>query len=134
MSHLNTETKLYYSIGEVAEMLGVPETTLRYWESQMPQLVPRRAGRNIRQYTKEDVQTVRLIHHLVKERGMTVEGARKRLTKNKQIVSRNVEVIERLRNMREKLVAMRKALDGFTYQQVEDLKKNIVSSAPPIHG
>ena len=62
----NKELKLYYSIGEVAEMLGVSETLLRYWEKEFPTITPKKSGRNIRQYSQEDIEQVRLIHHLVK--------------------------------------------------------------------
>ena len=65
---LNTDKKLklYYSIGEVAQMLGVSETLLRFWEKKFPQLNPKRAGRDIRQYRQEDVETAKMIYHLVK--------------------------------------------------------------------
>ena len=65
----NKELKLYYSIGEVAEMLGVSETLLRYWEKEFPTITPKKSGRNIRQYSQEDIEQVRLIHHLVKVKG-----------------------------------------------------------------
>lgn len=70
----NKELKLYYSIGEVAEMLGVSETLLRYWEKEFPTITPKKSGRNIRQYSQEDIEQVRLIHHLVKVKGMKLGG------------------------------------------------------------
>ena len=74
MLNTTNDLKLYYSIGEVSKMYGITETTLRYWEREIPQLKPKKAGRNIRQYTKEDLELVKLIQHLLKERGMTLEG------------------------------------------------------------
>lgn len=71
----NKELKLYYSIGEVAEMLGVSETLLRYWEKEFPTITPKKSGRNIRQYSQEDIEQVRLIHHLVKVKGMKLAAA-----------------------------------------------------------
>ena len=115
-------------------MYGITETTLRYWEREIPQLKPKKAGRNIRQYTKEDLELVKLIQHLLKERGMTLEGVRKRLAKNKEAASKNAEVIDRLRAVRKRLVEMRDALDAFTYQQVDELKENIAASAEPTLG
>jgi len=131
MVNSTNDLKLYYSIGEVAKMYGITETTLRYWEKEIPQLKPKKAGRNIRQYSKDDVEMVRLIQHLLKERGMTLEGVRKRLTKNKEAASKDVEVVDRLRSIRKRLVEMRDALDTFTYQQVDDLKKNIANTKEP---
>ena len=69
---LNTDKnlKLYYSISEVAAMFDVNESLLRFWEKEFPQLNPKKGGRGIRQYRKEDIETVKLIYHLVKERGI----------------------------------------------------------------
>lgn len=124
---LNTDKKLklYYSIGEVAQMLGVSETLLRFWEKKFPQLNPKRAGRDIRQYRQEDVETAKMIYHLVKERGMTLDGAQRRLRNNGESAKRNYEVVDRLKAIREELVSMRNALDAFTYNEVEALKENI---------
>jgi len=127
MLNEDKDLKLYYSIGEVAQQFGLSETALRYWEKEIPQLKPKKAGRNIRQYTKEDIELVKLIHHLLKERGMTLEGVRKRLNKNKEAVTKEVEVVERLRIVRNRLAGMRDALDAFTYQQVDDLKEQLAA-------
>ena len=75
----NKELKLYYSIGEVAKMFNVSETLLRFWEKQFPQISPRKSGRNIRQYSKEDIEEVRLVYNLVKVRGMKLAAAREAL-------------------------------------------------------
>ena len=132
MLNSTIDLKLYYSICEVSKMYGVTETTLRYWEREIPQLKPKKAGRNIRQYTKEDLELVKLIQHLLKERGMTLEGVRRRLSKNKEAASKHAEVIDRLRTVRKRLLEMRDALDVFTYQQVDELKENL--SAEPTLG
>ena len=125
------ELKLYYSISEVAEEIGVSETLLRFWEKEFPELKPKRAGRGIRQYTKEDIAQLRLIYHLVKERGMTLTGARKRLKDNREGTERNFELVDRLQAIRKQLVGMRDALDAFTYNQVEELTERITSPLPP---
>lgn len=124
---LNTDKKhkLYYSIGEVAQMLGVSETLLRFWEKKFPQLNPKRAGRDIRQYRREDVETAKMIFHLVKERGMTLDGAQRRLRDNGDTIRCNYEVVDRLKAIREELVNMRDALNVFTYNDVRTLKENI---------
>ena len=121
----NKELKLYYSIGEVAKMFDVNESLLRYWEKEFPIISPKKAGGNVRQYRKEDVETIGLIYHLVKERGMTLPGARQRMKDNKESTLRNFEIVDRLKAIREELISMKKALDGFTYEQVDELKKDI---------
>lgn len=124
---LNTDKnlKLYYSIGEVAEMFDVNESLLRFWEKEFPQLSPKKGGRGVRQYRKEDIETVKLIYHLVKERGMTLPGARQRMKDNKEATLRNFEIVERLKSIREELLGMKSALDAFTYDQVEALKEGL---------
>ena len=120
------ELKLYYSISEVAEMFQVNETLLRFWEKEFPQITPKKAGRGIRQYRKEDIDTLKLIYHLVKEQGMTLQGARQRLeVNNKNQTTSNFELLERLRAIREELVGMRDALNAFSYEQVEALKEQL---------
>ena len=119
--------KLYYSVGEVAEMLGVSESLLRFWEKEFPQITPKKAGRGIRQYRQEDIETLKLIYHLVKERGMTLQGARQRLEDNPKssATESNFELLERLKAIREELVSMRDALNAFSYEQVDTLKENL---------
>ena len=124
---LNTDKnlKLYYSISEVAAMFDVNESLLRFWEKEFPQLNPKKGGRGIRQYRQEDIEMVKLIYHLVKERGMTLPGARQRMKDNKEMTMRNFEIVERLKAVREELMDMRDALDAFTYEDVEKLKENL---------
>ncbi|CDB12200.1 MULTISPECIES: MerR family transcriptional regulator [Bacteroides] len=123
---LNTDKnlKLYYSIGEVAEMFGVNESLLRFWEREFPQLNPKKAGRGIRQYRKEDIETLKLIYYLVKERGMTLPGARQRMKDRRESTLRNFETVERLKAIREELIGMRDALDAFTEGQTDMQKDN----------
>ena len=122
----NKDLKLYYSVSEVAQMLGVSESLLRFWEKEFPQIAPKKAGRGSRQYRKEDIDTLKLIYHLVKEQGMTLQGARQRLeVNNKNQTTSNFELLERLRAIREELVGMRDALNAFSYEQVEALKEQL---------
>lgn len=104
--------KLYYSITEVAEQFGVNASLLRFWEKEFPQIAPKTTTRGVRQYRKEDVETVRLIFHLVKERGMTLPGARQKLKDNKEATIRNFEIISRLKDIKEELLAIKRELDG----------------------
>lgn len=112
--NLNKNLKLYYSIGEVAERLGVNESLLRFWEKEFPEITPKKNIRGVRQYTKEDIERVELVFHLVKERGMTLSGARKKLKDNKETVQQNYEVVERLKAIKEELLSMKRELDGYS--------------------
>lgn len=132
MLNKDKKLKLYYSISEVAQMLGVNESLLRYWEDEFPQqLKPKRAGRGVRQYNVEDIEALKLIYHLVKERGMTLQGARQRLKDNREATLRNYEAVERLKAIREELTNMRDALNAFTYDDMDTLKKNIEEEREP---
>ena len=110
----NKDLKMYYSIGEVAKMFNVNESLLRYWEKEFPIISPRKAGGNIRQYRKEDIENIRLVYHLVKEKGMTLQGAKQRLKANKETAEQTAEVVERLKSIREELVKLRNSLDYLT--------------------
>lgn len=125
MLNTDKDLKLYYSISEVAGMFDVNESLLRFWEKEFPQLNPKKGGRGIRQYRKEDIETVKLIYHLVKERGMTLPGARRRMKDNREETLRNFEIVDRLKWIRGELSSMKDALDAFTYEQVEKLKEDI---------
>ena len=114
MLNTDKELKLYYSIGEVADMFGVNTSLLRFWEKEFPQISPKTAGRGIRQYRKEDVETIGLIYHLVKEKGMTLQGAKQKLKMNRETTIRTTEILDRLKLIREELVSMRKELDYLT--------------------
>ena len=121
----NKDFKLYYSISEVAAMFQVRESTLRYWETEFPKLKPRKAGRGVRQYTREDIEIIKMVHHLVKEKGMTLSGARQTLKTNTSATLQKTSVIERLSKIREELLEMRDALVSFSYKQIDDLEENL---------
>lgn len=106
----NKDLKMYYSIGEVAAIFNVNETLLRFWEKEFPQIKPKKIGRNIRQYTKEDIEQIRLIYNLVKVRGFKIAAARETLKKNKEGATNTMEVIERLQKVKAELLAIKKEL------------------------
>ena len=133
MLNTDKELKLYYSIGEVADMFGVNPSLLRFWEKEFPQISPKTAGRGIRQYRKEDVETIGLIYHLVKEKGMTLPGARQRLKDNKEATVRNYEIVNKLKAIKEELLAIKRELDGREYEltfdrYIECVESNVYSS------
>ena len=104
------DLKLYYSLGEVAEMFGVNDTLLRFWEREFPQISPKKGARGIRQYTKRDIETVRVVYNLVKVRGLRIEAAREALRNNYNATASATEVVDRLRAIREELVSIREEL------------------------
>ena len=104
------DLKLYYSIGEVAEMFGVNDTLLRFWEREFPQIAPKKGARGIRQYTKRDIETVRVVYNLVKVRGLRIEAAREARRNNYNATASATEVVDRLRAIREELVNIREEL------------------------
>ena len=122
--------KLFYSMGEVSEMFDVNPSLIRHWESKFEVLKPQKNKKGNRMFTPEDVENLKLIYHLVKERGMTLPGARQRMKDNKEATLRNFEIVERLRSIREELTGMKEALDAFTYEDVEALKENLMKEHP----
>jgi len=105
-----TIEKRYWTIGEVAEDFGVNTSLLRYWEKEFPALKPERTSKNGRKYTKKDIETVRLIHHLLKDQGYTIQGAKDKLRIDKKGVETNAAIMERLMNIRRLLVDVRRGL------------------------
>ena len=91
MLNTDKELKLYYSIGEVADMFGVNPSLLRFWEKEFPQISPKTAGRG---------------------KGMTLPGARQRLKDNKEATVRNYEIVNKLKAIKEELLAIKRELDG----------------------
>ena len=102
--------KQYYKIRDVAELLGVNTSTLRYWESEFPEITPRRSRTNQRYYRPEDIKTIRMIHYLVKVKGLSIEAAKEEIASNRKNISRRLEVIELLTNTRNELKEMLNAL------------------------
>ncbi|MBO4751241.1 MAG: MerR family transcriptional regulator [Bacteroidales bacterium] len=97
--------KLYYSISEVAELLGVSQSLLRYWETEFSELKPSKNARGVRMYKQEDIDLLRRIHHLTKERGLTLEGAREQLHTPEN--ADNMQVIDTLKELRTFLVELK---------------------------
>ena len=111
--NLNKNLKLYYSIKEVAEMFGLNESTLRYWETEFPYLKPKTQGPNkVRQYAEKDIEQIKLIHNLVKVRGFKLAAAKKMINANRDGVDRKADVLSRLIEVRDDLQSLKRELDG----------------------
>ncbi|MFT6846091.1 MAG: DNA-binding transcriptional MerR regulator [Flavobacteriales bacterium] len=102
--------KLYYSIGEVADMFKENTSLIRYWENEFDILKPKKNKKGNRLFTKQDVEHLKIIHHLVKDRGFTIEGAKKKLKDNKEDTNNQVEVIQRLETIKSFLLELKEAL------------------------
>jgi DNA-binding transcriptional MerR regulator len=106
----NKNLKLYYSIKEVADIVGVSESNLRFWEKEIPMIKPKTTGNNIRQYTEKDIENIKAVYNLVKVRGFKLAAARKMLHENKEGVDQNTRVMESLIKVRDDLKALKKQL------------------------
>lgn len=112
MTGNNELSKVYYRIADVAKFVGVPASTLRYWEKEFPsQVKPMRNAGNIRYYTPEQVETLKIIKFLVHTRGMKIDAVRKELRGNSKNVSRRMEIIDRLNSVRDELKMLLHALE-----------------------
>ena len=107
-TELQSEDKLYYTISEVAAMLGENVSLIRFWSDTFPKYVrPKRTqNKKNRIYDKTAIANLRLIHQLVKEQGMTLEGAARKMAANKEGLDRRSEAIERLKGVRAELQHM----------------------------
>ncbi len=118
--------KLFYTMGEVAEMFDVNASLIRYWGTQFPTLKPHRNKKGNRLFTPADVDQLKRIYHYVKERGMTLEGAKKALRAdrgNKSGESVNVELLDHLYNLRSMLIEVRDSLG----EEHEAVQKAVVA-------
>ena len=100
-------TKLYYSIGEVAHMFNVNASLIRFWEKEFDILKPKKNKKGNRMFTREDVDNLHIIYHLVKERGFTLQGAKDKLKGNKEEVVEHHEIVKRLQKIKSFLVEIK---------------------------
>lgn len=102
--------KLLYSMGEVTEMFDVNASLIRYWESKFDCIKPHKNKKGNRMFTPSDIENFKLIYHLVKEKGMTLEGANSAMKRRGKSVKRDVSILERLQNIRAMLLEVRESL------------------------
>ena len=102
---------MYYTIGEVSEILGESSSLVRFWTNSFSRyLKPKRNAKGNRLYTQEEIEVLKQIHLLVKVQGMTLDGAAKKMSSDKKAVDGKVKVLESLKSIREQLVEVRKSL------------------------
>ena len=103
--------KIFYSIKEVAEAVGEPESTLRYWEDEFPEVItPTRNDRGVRFYKENDIENVRMIRYLIRDCRLTLDGVRKKLKNNKDSAVKQAKVVLRLKNIRVELKSLSDAM------------------------
>lgn len=114
MINLNKLDKLYYSIGEVSEMMGVSKSLIRYWENEFDFLSPRKNKKGDRRFTKENIQQLLVIHELVKERGFTLEGARQEIKSERKKLMAKQELTDRMQKVRS---GLQRLLDDYAREE-----------------
>ena len=103
--------KIYYTIGEVAKMFDVKTSLIRFWENEFDIIKPSKNKKGNRLFTKKDIENFHLIYHLVRERGMTLRGAKKKLLENRDDSIKNFEVIEKLKSIRNMLTEIKDLIE-----------------------
>ncbi len=102
--------KLYYTIGEVAKIFDVNVSLIRYWENEFDILKPKKNKKGNRLFTPKDIDNLHLIYHLVKEKRLTLEGAKIKLKENKDATMQNFEVVKKLKNVKSMLLEIRDSI------------------------
>tara|TARA_B100000965_G_scaffold333043_1_gene297773 strand:- start:144 stop:470 length:327 start_codon:yes stop_codon:yes gene_type:complete len=105
-----TPNKLYYSIGEVSQMFEVNTSLIRFWEKEFAIIKPKKNKKGNRLFTQKDVDNFHLIYHLVKERGFTLEGAKKKLRENRDDTMNQVEMLKSLKKIKGFLLELKEEL------------------------
>lgn len=106
--------KMFFSMGEVSEMFDVNPSLIRFWEKRFDVLKPHKNAKGNRMFTPEDVENLKLIYHLVKEKGMTLAGAEKYIKDNKNVLQRDVQILEHLGRIRAALLEIKSELGSET--------------------
>ncbi len=102
--------KRYYKIKDVSEIIGVAASTLRFWEKEFDCLSPRRSATNLRYYTPQDIQTLRIINYLLRDKGLKLEAAKEQMRTNRRGVEKRLRAIDRLEDIKKDLLHLQDAL------------------------
>ena len=108
--HVNLPEKRYYRIGEIAKAFNVNPSLLRFWEKEFKEIQPRKKEGGARKYTPDDVNTLQKIYYLLKEKGLTIEGVKKQLKLKNLSEDSNLELIQKLEQLKSDLVQLRENL------------------------
>ncbi len=102
--HIDLQGKQYYKIGEVAKAFGVNTSLIRFWEGEFSIIKPKKNKKGNRLFRQDDIKNLQLIYHLVKEKGFTLEGAKKKLKEKPQAIKGNHDIIARLEGIKAELI------------------------------
>jgi len=102
--------KLYYTIGEVAEIFKVAPSLIRFWQSEFEIINPKKNKKGNRQFTKHDIENIKIVYHLVKEKGYTLQGAKELIKSDKVKVKDTFEMIRSLEKVKGFLIELKKNL------------------------
>lgn len=109
--------RLFYSIQEVADHFAVNVSLLRFWEKEFDNINPKKTKGGKRQYTKKDVQEIEVVYSLVRDKGLTLEGARQVLKTNKTELDRRVEALDRLQKVKKELLSLEEEFNALHQHQ-----------------
>lgn len=107
---ISQKNKIFYSIGETAKMFNVTVSLLRFWEKEFSVLKPKKNKKGNRLFTKKDIENLKIIYHLVKERGFTLNGAKKKLKENKKDTIDNIKIVNKLKDIKHFLIKLKEEL------------------------
>ena len=105
--YINLPEKRYYKIGEVAKAFGLNTSHIRFWEKEFDILKPKKNNKGNRLFTQEDLKNLKLIYHLVKEKGFTLEGAKSKMKENPENIKGNHDIIIRLEAIKAELIKIK---------------------------
>lgn len=103
--------KSYYKMKDTSDIIGVPQSTLRFWEKEFDEVNPRRSIHNQRYYSPSDIETLRIVKFLIKDKGLKIEAAKEYLKKNRENITKKIEVIQNLEKVKEDLAALLRTLN-----------------------
>ena len=106
-----TNEKIYYSIGEVSKIIGISTSKIRFWEKEFDSIKPKKNKKGNRIFNKKELNKLKLIHHLFKEKKYTIDGAKKKMRKNPEKTETHQKVIENLKKIKAELIEIRKNLN-----------------------
>ena len=107
---ISQKNKIFYSIGETAKMFNVTVSLIRFWEKEFSVLKPKKNKKGNRLFTKKDLENLKIIYHLVKERGFTLNGAKKKLKENKKDTIDNIKIVNKLKDIKHFLIKLKEEL------------------------
>lgn len=111
LENKETNEKIYYSIGEVSKIIGISTSKIRFWEKEFDSIKPKKNKKGNRIFNKKELNKLKLIHHLLKEKKYTIDGAKKKMRKNPEKTETHQKVIENLKKIKAELIEIRKNLN-----------------------